>query len=235
MEAPSDDWFTDFNGDGIADFAIGRLPARTAEEAKTMIAKIIAYDRAAPPDETLLVADRNDGFDFEGAIDRLAGLVPKGLRVVQLKRGQMDEDAVKSALLDAINRGQRMVSYHGHGSVDNWRGNLLSSNNAALLANKDLPVFVMMNCLNGYFNDVVVESLSESLMKAQRGAVAVWASSSMTYPDGQELMNQELYRLLLADRHSALGEAVIRAKAATLDPDVRRTWVLFGDPTMRLK
>jgi hypothetical protein len=93
----------------------------------------------------------------------------------------------------------------------------------------------MMNCLNGYFNDVVVESLSESLMKAQRGAVAVWASSSMTYPDCQELMNQELYRLLLADRHSALGEAVIRAKAATLDPDVRRTWVLFGDPTMRLK
>ena len=63
----------------------------------------------------------------------------------------------------------------------------------------------------------------------------MWASSSMTYPTGQELMNQELYRLLLADRDLALGEAVIRAKAATLDLDVRRTWVLFGDPTMRLK
>ena len=236
LEAPSDDWFTDFNGDGTADFAIGRLPARTAEEAETMITKIIAYDRAAPPDETLLVADRNDGIDFEGAIDRLADLVPTGVRVVQLKRGQMDENAAKSALFDAINRGQRMVSYHGHGSVDNWRGNLLSSNNAALLVNKDrLPVFVMMSCLNGYFNDVVVESLSESLIKAQGGAVAVWASSSMTYPTGQELMNQELYRLLLADRDLTLGEAVIRAKAATLDLDVRRTWVLFGDPTMRLK
>jgi len=236
LEAPSDDWFTDFNGDGIADFAIGRLPARTAEEAETMIAKITAYDRAAPADETLLVADTNDGSDFEGAIDRLAGLVPTGVRVVKLKRGQMDENAIKSALFDRINHGQRMVSYHGHGNVDSWRGNLLSSNNAALLVNKDhLPVFVMMSCLNGYFNDVVVESLSESLMKAQGGAVAVWASSSMTYPAGQELMNQELYRLLKADRDSTLGEAVIRAKAATLDLDVRRTWVLFGDPTMRLK
>jgi hypothetical protein len=32
-----------------------------------------------------------------------------------------------------------------------------------------------------------------------------------------------------------LGEAVRRAKAATGDSDVRRTWILFGDPTTKLK
>ncbi|HWO00110.1 MAG TPA: C25 family cysteine peptidase, partial [Blastocatellia bacterium] len=236
MEAPSDDWFTDLNGDGIGDFAIGRLPARDALEAQAMIAKILSYDGAVPADETLLVADANDGFDFEGAIDRLAGLVPPRVKVAKVKRGQMPDGTARAMLIDAINRGQRMVSYHGHGSVESWRANLLSSNDAVLLTNeRQLAIFVMMTCLNGYFNDVVHESLSESLMKARGGAVAVWASSSMTYPDAQEAMNLELYRLLLSDQHGTLGEAVIRAKTATLDPDVRKTWVLIGDPTMRVK
>ena len=32
METASDDWFSDFTGDGIAELATGRLPARTADE-----------------------------------------------------------------------------------------------------------------------------------------------------------------------------------------------------------
>ena len=130
-----------------------------------------------------------------------------------------------------------MVSYSGHGSLDNWRGSLLSASDMSLLTNKDhLPVFVMMTCLNGHFNDPSRDSLSESLMKrAQGGAVAVWASSAMTYPDSQSVMNQELYRLLSGGGTMRLGEAVIKAKAAIVDLDVRRTWILFGDPTMRVK
>ncbi len=237
MEAASDDWLADFNNDGIADLAIGRLPACNETEAETMIAKILLYDRAAPADETLLVADSNDGFDFEGAIDQLRSLVPAGVRAVEIKRGQLGDGAAKATLIDAINRGQRMVSYSGHGSLDNWRGSLLSASDMSLLTNKDhLPVFVMMTCLNGHFNDPSRDSLSESLMKrAQGGAVAVWASSAMTYPDSQSVMNQELYRLLSGGGTMRLGEAVIKAKAAIVDLDVRRTWILFGDPTMRVK
>ena len=33
METASDDWFVDFNGDGLPDMAVGRLPVQTAEEA----------------------------------------------------------------------------------------------------------------------------------------------------------------------------------------------------------
>src|SRR5262249_18521397 len=33
METASDEWFTDFNNDGIADIATGRLPVRDAAEA----------------------------------------------------------------------------------------------------------------------------------------------------------------------------------------------------------
>src|SRR6266705_3107964 len=41
METASDDWFADFNGDGVPELAVGRLPVRTSQEAQRMIPKII--------------------------------------------------------------------------------------------------------------------------------------------------------------------------------------------------
>jgi hypothetical protein len=57
----------------------------------------------------------------------------------------------------------------------------------------------------------------------------------LTYPDQQSLINQELIRLLFNGQSLRLGEATVRAKAATEDQDVRRSWILFGDPSMRLR
>ena len=57
----------------------------------------------------------------------------------------------------------------------------------------------------------------------------------MTTPEAQALMNQELYRQLFRNRGTALGDAIKSAKAAISDRDVRRSWILLGDPAMRLK
>ena len=46
MEASSDDWFADFNGDGMGEMAIGRLPVRNSQEAGSVVAKLIHYDRS---------------------------------------------------------------------------------------------------------------------------------------------------------------------------------------------
>jgi hypothetical protein len=68
------------------------------------------------------------------------------------------------------------------------------------------------------------------------GAVAVWASSGLTMPFEQSLMNQEFYRLIFTNRSPlTLGEATVGAKAVVSDVDIRRTWILFGDPATRLK
>ncbi len=83
------------------------------------------------------------------------------------------------------------MNYAGHGSVNQWRGNLLTNDDALALSNEHLTMFVMMTCLNGYFQDPALDSLGESLMKAEGGgAVAVWASSGMTLPTNQTLLNQ---------------------------------------------
>ncbi|HKP87851.1 MAG TPA: C25 family cysteine peptidase [Blastocatellia bacterium] len=237
METASDDWFSDFNNDGIADIATGRLPARTAHEAALIVDKIIRYETGAPAEELLLAADANDGYNFERAISELRPLVPQSLRVTQINRGGTDGETARANLREGLERGQKIVNYSGHGSVDQWGGNLLTAEDARQLRNVRLPVFLMMTCLNGYFHDAAIDSLGELLLKAEQGgAAAVWASSGMNEPAGQEAMNRELYRSLFTrGQVIRLGEAILQAKAAVADTDIRRTWILLGDPAMKLK
>ena len=237
METASDDYFVDFNNDGVPELAIGRLPARTANEALTMAAKIARYNTQTPADSLLLVSDLNDTFDFTSASESLRALISPDVRVQSLHRGDADDATMHARLLAAINNGQRLVNYVGHGSPDVWRGNLLTSADVSSLTNSDrLTIFVMMTCLNGYYTDPAQGGLGKDLLKSERGgAVAVWASSGMTLPDAQAVMNQEAYRQMFSSQGLTIGEAVARAKAAVSNGDVRRTWILLGDPTMKLR
>ncbi|MEK6301176.1 MAG: C25 family cysteine peptidase [Acidobacteriota bacterium] len=239
METASDDWFADMDSNGLAKMSVGRLPVRAEDEAIRMISKIIGYERSTGSNGVLLVSDINDGFNFEAASDALREIVPPDTSVEQIYRGRMDDAVAKKALLSGLSRGQKVVNYAGHGSLDGWRGNLLSSAEARGLTNRELPLFVMMTCLNGYFHDVSQDSLAESLMKAERGgAIAVWASSGLTIPSAQSAMTRQAFTTLFngSDGETlTLGEITSRAKAAVYDSDVRRTWILFGDPTTRIK
>jgi hypothetical protein len=238
METASDDSLADFNADGLADLAVGRLPVRTAREAAALAAKIVSYEQTARPEGALLVVDDNEEFDFEAPSRELRRLIPANVRTEEVNRGRMDAAAAKSLLLSLLNRGQRIVNYNGHANVDGWRGNLLNSDDALSLSNGDnLSLFVMMTCLNGYFHDAQLDSLAESLMKAERGgAIAVWASSGMTGPGEQAPMGLEVFRRLFDSNSTlTLGEITARAKSASKNRDVRLTWILFGDPTTRLK
>src|SRR4029077_8170436 len=78
------------------------------------------------------------------------------------------------------------------------------------------------------------ESLAEALVRApDGGAVGVWASSGITSPQWQWRMNLELYRQIFQGGWRTIGEAMRAAKQIVGDPDVRRTWIYFGDPVTR--
>lgn len=240
VETASDDWFADFDGDGTADLAVGRLPVRTRAEAEAVVRKIVGHEPGSAQPGALLVADRTgaDGYNFEAATTQLAALLPAGVSASRVNRGAQDAAAVRSQVVAGINAGPLVVNWMGHGSTDVWTGEaILSSADAPALTNgARLPLFVLMTCLNGYYVGPAQESLAESLLKAEGGgALAVWASSGLTEPGGQSEANRELFRALFAEPGVRLGDAVRRAKAATPDRDVRRTWVLFGDPSVRLR
>jgi hypothetical protein len=57
--------------------------------------------------------------------------------------------------------------------------------------------------------------------------------------DGQALMNQAAFRLIFNDDSTGealtLGEVTLKAKMSISDTDIRQTYILFGDPTTRLR
>jgi hypothetical protein len=183
------------------------------------------------------VNDRNDGYNFQQASRIAKGLLPKEAEVVEVDRVQMDDASAKAAIMSNLNSGPKLVNYLGHGSLGVWNGSLLTIPDARTLTNREqLSVFMMMTCLNGLYQDVSLESLGEVLLKLPGGgAVAVWASSGMTEAQGQAAIDHELFRHLFGGGEITLGEAIIKAKAGTGDSDVRRTWVLLGDPSMKLR
>jgi len=241
LETASDDWLVDFDEDGLPDMALGRLPVQTPAEASVMVAKIIAYEKSARTNEALLVADKRketDDFDFAEAAHKVGTLFPSSVGLRKVFRGEYGSDAqAKEALLYYLGQGSLVVNYIGHGGMMEWRGNLFTTDDAETLPNAGrLPFYINMTCFNGFFQAPYADSMAEALLKAQAGgAVAVWTSSGMTLPRGQSVMNQELVRQLFNGRDLTIGEAAMKAKAATTDADVRKTWVLFGDPTTRLK
>jgi len=93
-----------------------------------------------------------------------------------------------------------------------------------------------MDCLNGYFQDPALLSLSEAFLKSPNGgAVAAFASSGLTTTFGQRQMELELYRQLYGSQPINLGDAIKIAKAASGDRDVRTTWIFFGDPSIKIR
>jgi hypothetical protein len=239
METASDDWLADFNGDGVADIAVGRLPGRTAADVNRMVGKILLYEQerqlGTPLRGALLVADTG----FEGQSGATAGLLPAGIAVQSLNRSAVgSDDVMRGQIVNGIDSGPLLVNYYGHGSVTVWTGaGLLDSELAASLTNNNKPsLFVMMTCLNGYAHDAYIDSLAESLLKAENGgAMAVWASSGFTEAEPQFVMNQQFYQQLFSAAGMRLGDATRAAKTATANSDVRRTWMLLGDPTMRIR
>ncbi len=238
FETASDDWFADFDGDAIAEMAVGRLPVRTPEEAATVVGKIVGYDGAQATNSALLVNDLTIGYNFQQASQTVKSLIPAGLPVVQVDRVVMDDAAAKAATMDNLNRGPKVVNYLGHGAPGIWsNASLLTVTDAKSLRNRDhLSVYVMMTCLNGLYTDQRSLTLAGALIKSpDGGAVAVWASSGMTEAAGQVSLDQELFKYLFSGKLTTVGEAVMNAKAGTGDLDVRRTWIFFGDPSMKLR
>ena len=241
LKTASDSWLTDFDDDGAADVAIGRLPARTLADAQIEIGKVVAYENApegqAWEKSAVFVSDADSTLGFAELTASVRDLVPAGYTTESIDVATSGVNAARQSLLGRFDQGALLVNFIGHGSVDIWTDSgLFGGQDAKSLTNGiRLPFVIAMTCLNGFFHDVYTTSLAETLLAAPGGgAVGVFASSSLTDPHAQAATNQELVRALFAD-HATAGEAAMSAQKKSTDSDVRRTFLLFGDPAMRLK
>jgi uncharacterized repeat protein (TIGR01451 family) len=243
FKTATDDWFSDFKQNGYETIATGRIPVRTASDAALVVSKIVNYEKGlagggSGNQQALLVADQNIGSDFTTATKFAATDLPSSLRPTEILADGLDPSVVQQQIVTALNSGPLLVNYSGHGSVEQWSfADLLDDTSATSLTNGDqLSVYLLMDCLNGFFQDVYSTSLAESLLLAPNGgAVAVWASSGFTNQPPQASMNQTLLQILKSHPLMPVAAAIVKAKSGVSDNDVRRTWIFFGDPAMTLQ
>ncbi len=238
----SDDWFSDFTDSGLPTIATGRLPVSTLDEDATVVEKIVAYEGKSTSgswtSQALMVADKDDTESFTQDSQTVEAQLPAAMHATDIFAATMGTTTAQQDIVNGINSGQLLVNYLGHGSEEQWSGSGIFDTNAvsSLTNSSQLPVFLIMDCLNGFFQDVYAQPLGVTLLVAPNGgAVAVLASSGLNQPAPQTQLDMLVVEKALHARRLTLGEAILKAKAEISDPDVRKTYILFGDPAMQIK
>lgn len=241
-ETASDVGFAQLDGDEKPDIAIGRVPAREADQVRVFVDKTLAYEKNAPTGEwrsrVLAVADGQEPA-FRDEAQRFLDQFSAGYQTTLVNPPAGSAQA-NTEILNDLNSGSVLVGYFGHGSVTQWgKDNLFTVKDVASLQNGGrLPVVINMTCLTGLFTHPKVQSLAETLLwKEDGGAVAVLAPTSLTLSDDQSFLSNALAQAFLKDRTARLGDVFLQAQRAvpttgTGTQDVLRTFLLFGDPAL---
>ena len=239
-ETASDDALVDFNNDGLGEMAIGRIPAQNAAMVTIALNKTISFEQANSSQNLsrgiVFAYDNPIGYDFLVMSMGFRDQLPPGTPNVFVRRSNTNPNA---ALITQLNTGPMLVNFSGHGTTGTWASPAnFRSSNVALLNNADrLSVYTMLTCLNGYFHGVGFDSLSEVLFNSpNRGAAATWASTGETTAFIQQDMGLRFYHQVGVGQITRLGDLIVDAK--TVVPggrDVRLSWVLLGDPLLKMR
>ncbi len=251
-ETGSDEALSDFNGDGLAEIAIGRIPGRDAAAITAMLNKTIAWESSLNANSlnrgALFAHDIPDGYDFEAMSNRLMSNLPASMPKISVSRtsptaqadiiAAVNEADGGTAQAPGANAGQYLLNYTGHGTASSWQNTgFFSSLQAPNLTNANYPsIMNALTCLNGYFMGNV-ETFAEAMTKAPNGgAVAVWASTGLTTPDVQEIMGARFYTKVSQGSIPRMGDLVNDAKSQVpAGADVRLSWALLGDPMLKVR
>ena len=245
----TDDYFClmdDGEGDNMliakADVAVGRISARTAEEAEVVVDKITNYvnNDQAGSWQNLLCMMGDDGNENAHMVDAdsVARMVEQYYPTYLIKRVMWDAyNRVSSStgnsypdvtrlIKQQMQQGALMMNYSGHGRADaishEYVLRLADFNNTS----SRLPLWVTASCDIMPF-DGQEENIGETAMFNKKGgAVAFFGTTRTVFQSYNRLMNLAFTRHVLSqedDRLLAIGEAVRRAKN-----DLIETGVLTG-------
>jgi hypothetical protein len=260
---PTDDQFVLLDAqNSVYSVSIGRLPARSAQEASVMVNKIISYETTAPVDSWgntfTFVADdglstgNDEGNRYTQETETLAEIyTPKSYEkkkiyiveypTVNSASGRRKPNA-NTAIIDAINQGTLITNYIGHGNEQLWAHEFIftQENDLPKLVNRERLTFVVSaTCSFGKYDDPNVISAGERLVTMEQGgAIGGLAASRAVFDDYNVELNNDFYSFLfvrdIAGRNQRLGDALRFAKAKNSDAANTRKYHLFGDPTLRL-
>ncbi|MGD0341259.1 MAG: C25 family cysteine peptidase, partial [Bacteroidales bacterium] len=182
----------DGNGDYIPDMFIGRIPARDTSELKTVLNKIIQYEKFDFKssnkfyDNALITA----GVDGSNE-DYMNGQVYYGLNnYLNPSKGingyhfyYSASASAKDSIIKIINNGVSFLNYTGHGTSNSWLYMGISTADTLKMKNNNMYPFIISNACqtstfydNGSFGNVLVKA-------GNKGAIGYIGCSNSSYWD----------------------------------------------------
>ncbi len=248
-QSASDNGFVAFDKDSLKpSMAIGRFPVVTPEEVTAIVDKTINY--ASNPTlgnwRQSVMFITNDDPSFQQTSDQLAAdLGKKGFSPIKVypKAEDKTNEEHEKKIKQAINDGQLLVHFLGHGGRYIWRTgppnptkneDLFTLDDIEALDNSgQLPMVLAMTCYSAPFDNPTMDSIGEKFLREPKnGAIAVFAASWRNYPDkafSKTLMEQ------LVTPGLRIGDAILQAKQETSNPDMIGMYNLLGDPAIALQ
>ncbi len=243
-----------------ADVAVGRITARTADEAKVAVDKIESYvkNEEAGAWQNILCFMGDDGNhnqhmdDADSVANMVEMLYPKMLvkRImwdaytrVTSSTGNSYPDVTK-LIKQQMQQGALMMNYSGHGRADAISHEyVLRLADFQTATSMRLPLWVTASCDIMPF-DGLEENIGEvAFFNTKGGAIAFYGTTRTVYQSYNRLMNLAFTRHVMSMDDSGkpmpIGEAVRLTKNELISTKKDQTpnklqYTLLGDPALRL-
>jgi hypothetical protein len=227
--------YGDLDGDECPDIAVGRLPAKNAEDLARMLRRSIDYEQSqsfGPWRDRIHATAGVGGFGVlaDSAIESvarrlLADGIPDRFQLNMTYASLTspycpDPYSLTRSFIGKINEGGLFWVYIGHGNVDRLDdfvvGNeaipiCLTENVSQFNVQDGPPIALMLACFTGAF-DARVDCFAETLLANDHGPIAVIAGSRVTMPYGLSQLSTEMMDCCFRDQIPTLGAIVLKAK-----------------------
>lgn len=204
------------------DVYYGRLPCRNILEVRTVVNKIIKYEKPSifgKPWMEKMIAIGGQTFQFfEGipdgewlcdlSIEDMGDMITEVVKVYSSNNDTGGPVPVPKDIVDEYSKGAGFVLFQGHGSAHSWdthwadepgteawAGPFTNYNMPGLTNGRKLPIVVVGGCHNGIFNTTLIKSINDPPN----------LDESMYHTYGLPIMNCFSWKLVLKSRGGAIA------------------------------
>lgn len=241
---------------GRMDIGVGRLPVASIASAEAVAQKIVKYIRNENPgkwhQQLVFVADDGDGNLHTRQADAAAERVrQKNMSFVvnkifldaypqEVSASGESYPLAKNRFTNLLHEGVLFFDYSGHGGYNNIASeNLLSLRDCRTMTNANQGFWMLATCGFAHFDAYEVSASEEAVINPDGGAIAVLSACRAVYASQNKEINKNLCDTLFG--HSSdfsykmtIGEACRIAKNLTGSDENKLSFVLLGDPAIRL-
>jgi len=237
------------------DVAVGRLPARTPDEAKTLVDKIISYaqnEYAGPwQNEICMMGDDGNDNSHMKTADKVATMIESTYPNYNVDKIYWDAyqrtssstgysyPDVTRLIKQQLQNGALMMNYCGHGAAYAMSHELVMKlTDFESQQSNYLPLWMTASCDIMPF-DGQEENIGETVMlNSKGGGIAFFGTTRTVYATYNEVMNLAFTKHVLTPG-MAIGEAVRLAKRELVEKSSDLTcnklqYTLLGDPALQL-